>query len=285
MGDVFQLSDGRALGYAEWGDGAPVFGFHGTSLSRLAHLGEGAPRRAGVRLILVDRPGYGLSDHQPERTLLDWPRDIAQLADGLGIDRFAVFGMSGGGPHAAACAYALGDRVSALGLVSSPAPVWDRPELLYSAPAHRRPLIELARRDPAVVEHRLLEDCRAELERMAVDSRNGKGGGPEADQAVMADSEIRARFDAATRETVGRGPEGYARDLFLLYVAPWGFRPEELAVPTQIWHGDADEAVSPRIAEFFDETIPDSRLHMIPGAGHLLLWSHAEEILSSLKRA
>jgi pimeloyl-ACP methyl ester carboxylesterase len=286
MGGVFQLSDGRALGYAEWGDGAPVFGFHGTSLSRLAHVGADAPRVTGVRLILVDRPGYGLSDYQPARTLLDWPRDIAELADGLGIDRFAVFGMSGGGPHAAACAYALHDRVSALGLVSSPAPVWDRPELLFSAPPHRRPLIELARRDPDLVARRLLEDCGAELERMAVDSRNGgKGGGPEADQAVMADPEVRARFEAATLETVGRGPEGYARDLFLLYVAPWGFRPEEIEVPTQIWHGDADEAVSPRIAEFFADTIAQSRLRMVPGAGHLLLWSHTEEILTSLKPA
>jgi pimeloyl-ACP methyl ester carboxylesterase len=281
MGGVFQLSDGRALGYAEWGDGAPVFGFHGTSLSRLAHLGEEAPRAAGVRLILVDRPGYGLSDEQPERTLLDWPRDIAELADGLGIDRFAVFGMSGGGPHAAACAFALGDRVSALGLVSSPAPVWDRPELRFSAPLHRRPLIELAQRDPELVARRLLEDCRAELQR----NGGGKGGGPEADRAVMADPEVRARLEAATRETIHRGPEGYARDLFLLYVSPWGFSPEQIEVPTHIWHGDADEAVSPRIAEFHKEAIPDSRLHMIPGAGHLLLWSHAEEILSSLKRA
>jgi pimeloyl-ACP methyl ester carboxylesterase len=288
MGGVFQLSDGRALGYAEWGsrDGAPVFGFHGTSLSRLAHVGDEAPRATGVRLILVDRPGYGLSDHQPERTLLDWPADIAELADGLEIDRFAVFGMSGGGPHAAACGYALPARVSALGLVSAPAPVWDLPELRFSAPPHRRPLIELAERDPGLVARRLLEDCRAELERMAVDSRNGgKGGGPEADQAVMADPEVRARFEAATLETVERGPEGYARDLFLLYVAPWGFRPEEIEVPTQIWHGDADEAVSPRIAEFFAETITQSRLHMIPGAGHLILWSHAEEILASLKPA
>jgi pimeloyl-ACP methyl ester carboxylesterase len=281
MGGAFQLSDGRALGYAEWGDGVPVFGFHGTSLSRLAHLGEDAPRAAGVRLILVDRPGYGLSDHDPERTLLDWARDVAELADGLGIERFSAFGMSGGGPHAAACAYALGDRVSALGLVSSPAPVWDRPELLFSAPPHRRPLIELARSDPDLVARQLLDDCRAELAR----NGSGKGDGPKADRAVMADPEVRARFDAATRETVGRGPEGYARDLFLLYVAPWGFRPEEIEAPTQIWHGDADQAVSPRIAEFFDETIPHSRLHMIPGAGHLLLWSHAEEILSSLKRA
>jgi pimeloyl-ACP methyl ester carboxylesterase len=284
MGEAFTLSDGRALGYAEWGDGAPVFGFHGTSLSRLAHVGEDAPRTTGVRLILVDRPGYGLSDHQPERTLLDWSRDIAELADGLGVSQFGVFGMSGGGPHAAACAYALRDRVSSLGLVSSPAPVWDLPELRFSAPPHRRPLIELAERDPGLVASHLLEDCRAELERMAVDSRNGgKGDGPEADQAVMADPEVRARFEAATRETIGRGPEGYARDLFLLYVAPWGFRPEEIAVPTQIWHGDADEAVSPRIAEYFAETIPESRLHLIPGAGHLLLWSHTEEILTSLK--
>ena len=264
-------------------DGAPVFGFHGTSLSRLAHLGDDAPRAAGVRLILVDRPGYGLSDLHPGRTLLDWPRDIAELADGLGIDRFAVFGMSGGGPHAASCAYALPGRVSALGLVSSPAPVWDRPELRFSAPPHRRPMIELAERDPDLVARQLVDDCRAELERMAVGSRNGgKGGGPPADQAILADADVRARFEAATLETVARGPEGYAHDLFLLYVAPWGFRPEDIEVTTQIWHGDEDAAVSPRIADFFAETIPGSRLHMLPGAGHLLLWSHSEEILRSL---
>ena len=99
---------------------------------------------------------------------------------------------------------------------------------------------------------------------------------------LLADPEVRDRFEDATLETVARGPEGYAHDLFLLYVAPWGFRPEEIGVPTQIWHGDEDAAVSPRIADFFAETIPDSRLHMLRGAGHLLLWSHAEDILRSL---
>ena len=144
-------------------------------------------------------------------------------------------------------------------------------------------MIELAERDPDLVARQLVDDCRAELERMAVDSRNGaQGDGPAADQAILADPEVRARFEAATLETVARGPEGYAHDLFLLYVAPWGFRPEEIEVPTQIWHGDEDAAVSPRIADFFAETIPGSRLHMLPGAGHLLLWSHAEDILRSL---
>ena len=144
-------------------------------------------------------------------------------------------------------------------------------------------MIELAERDPDLVARQLVDDCRAELERMAVGSRNGgKGGGPAADQAILADADVRARFEAATLETVARGPEGYGHDLFLLYVAPWGFRPEDIEVPTQIWHGDEDAAVSPRIADFFAETIPGSRLHMLPGAGHLLLWSHSEEILRSL---
>ncbi|HET9324562.1 MAG TPA: alpha/beta hydrolase [Gaiellaceae bacterium] len=283
MAEVFHLSDGRALGYSEWGSRVafPVFGFLGTSLSWLAHLGTDAPRAAGVRVIVVDRPGYGLSDLQPGRTLLDWPRDVAELADGLAIDRFSVFGMSGGGPHAAACGYALPNRVSALGLVSSPGPVWDRPELRFSAPPHRQPMIELAEHHPELVARRLLEDCRAELERAARGSQNGDGG-PPADRAVMADPDLRARFEAAKLETVARGPEGYAHDLFLLYVASWGFRPEDIAVPTHIWQGDADEAVSPRVAEFFAETIPGSRLHVVPDAGHLLLWSHSEEILCSL---
>jgi pimeloyl-ACP methyl ester carboxylesterase len=273
MAGVFHLTDGRALGYAEWGrrDGVPVLGSLGTSLSRLAHLGHEAPERAGVRLILVDRPGYGLSDFQPGRMLLDWPHDIAELADSLGVGRFAAFGMSGGGPHAAACGYSLPDRVTTVGLVSSPAPAWDRRELLFTLPPHRRALIPLAERDAAAVAQRLVEDCRADLAAPPHDPPDGD-----------VPAEVRERIRAAVAETAGRGPEGYAHDLFLLFFSPWGFRPEDVAVPTEIWHGDADEAVSPRVAEFFAETIPDSRLHLVPGAGHLLLWSHTEEILRSL---
>ena len=126
-----RLRDGRNLAYSEWGpaEGVPVFGFHGTPNSRLVHLGADAPRAAGVRLILPDRPGLGRSDFQPGRTLLDWPRDVAELADALGIDRFAAFGVSGGGPHAASCAAALGDRVTAVGLVSAAGPAYDAPEV------------------------------------------------------------------------------------------------------------------------------------------------------------
>jgi pimeloyl-ACP methyl ester carboxylesterase len=280
-----ELRDGRALGYEEWGpaDGFPVLGFGGTTMSRLAHLGHEAPEAAGVRLVLVDRPGYGLSDLQPGRRLLDWPADVAELAAALRIERFAVFGMSGGGPHAAACGYALADSVSALGLVSSPGPVWDRPELRYSLPPRRQPLVELAARDPAAAERHLLEDCRRKLEELARHPESDDGTGPDRD--VMANPEVRARFRASLLETVARGPEGYAHDLYILFVTPWGFRPEQITVETGIWHGDRDPAVPLEIGRFFGRTIPRSSLHVLPGEGHLLLWTHAEEVLTALKPA
>ena len=126
---IVRLADGRALAYAEWGapDGFPVFGFHGSPGSRRTHLGEEAPRSADVRLILPDRPGFGLSDPQPGRALLDWPRDVAALADHLGVDRFAVYGFSGGGPYALACAWAMPERVTAAAVVGGEGPIRDVP--------------------------------------------------------------------------------------------------------------------------------------------------------------
>ncbi|MEM8962720.1 MAG: alpha/beta hydrolase, partial [Acidobacteriota bacterium] len=130
---TIELDDGRRLGYADLGtpEGVPFFFFHGTPGSRLGHVEHDALATIpGVRLLLPERPGYGLSDPKPDRTLLDWARDVAQLADHLGIERFAVGGESGGGPHALACAAALGERVSMVILLASPAPA--------SAPAATR---------------------------------------------------------------------------------------------------------------------------------------------------
>src|SRR3984885_15007674 len=116
-----QLTDGRKLAWAEMGDAAgyPVFVFHGTPGSHRQILIEPAPAlAAGARVIAPDRPGCGASTWQRQRTFAGWTTDIAELADHLGIERFAVLGISGGGPHAAACAHFLPDRVSAAALVS-----------------------------------------------------------------------------------------------------------------------------------------------------------------------
>jgi pimeloyl-ACP methyl ester carboxylesterase len=104
---VLRLQDGRALAYVEWGDpvGAPILEFHGLPNPRQADTVSNAfLRDRGIRRITVDRPGVGFSDPQLGRTLLDWPNDVAQLVEALRLERFGLLGVSGGAPHALACA-------------------------------------------------------------------------------------------------------------------------------------------------------------------------------------
>ncbi|MGH9299558.1 MAG: alpha/beta fold hydrolase, partial [Acidimicrobiales bacterium] len=124
---IFELPDGRELAFSEAGaaDGTPVLAFHGTPGSRrqvLLPLADEAARKAGVRLIAPDRPGYGHSTFQRGRRLVDWAADVASLADHLDLGHFAVIGISGGGPHALVCAALLADRVNRAGVVSGIGP-------------------------------------------------------------------------------------------------------------------------------------------------------------------
>ena len=115
------LRDGRKLGFADYGpqSGTPVMLFGGASGRYLKPCSDEVLEDSGVRLILVERPGYGLSDFQPERTLLDWPDDVAQLADHMELARFAVVAGSTGGPYGAVCGSKLSDRLTSLTLVSA----------------------------------------------------------------------------------------------------------------------------------------------------------------------
>lgn len=111
---VAEAPDGRALTFAEWGDldGKPVFALHGAPGCRLdRHPNAGLIRSAGARVISYDQPGHGGSGRRRGRTVADAVGDVAAIADHLGAGRFAVNGLSGGGPHALAVAALLGGRV------------------------------------------------------------------------------------------------------------------------------------------------------------------------------
>src|SRR4051794_21573686 len=126
VGTTIRLGDGRVLGYAEYGDptGRPVMLCHGFGDSRLTRNPDDALTAAlGVRLIILDGPGIGLSDFKPARSILDVVDDIVLLADELDLGRFALFGWSGGGPHALACAYRFPDRVTTVGVACGFAPM------------------------------------------------------------------------------------------------------------------------------------------------------------------
>ena len=122
---TLELDDGRALGYAEYGqpDGAPIVYLHGMPGSRLdpAALDE-EYRQLGARVVALERPGYGRSTKRRSWGLLDWPADVVAAADRLELERFAVIGYSSGGKYAAACAYALPDRLTGTAIVSGVGP-------------------------------------------------------------------------------------------------------------------------------------------------------------------
>ncbi len=241
------LTDGRRLSYAEWGaaDGVPAFYFHGTTSSRLeGALYDSEARAKGVRLITVDRPGVGDSDPLPGRRLRDWPADVAQLADQLGILQYAVAGGSGGGPHALACAALTPQRVSGVVLVNTAVP--PLPHYWRTMPAPMRMLLWLylncrpvarylarkmaAGRDPAL----LLDNARYLKARRLL---------PAADRPVMDDATRRRLFGQAVVEGLRQNPLCFAEesDIFLGHGPDtWQFEPLTVQVPLVALCGDAD---------------------------------------------
>lgn len=281
-GKTLRLRDGRTLGYGVWGlpSGFPVLGFHGTGASRLFHYGDEVPRAAGVRLILPDRPGFGLSDPHSSGTLLDWVQDVEQLANALQINQFAVFGVSGGGPPALACGFARPDRVTTVGLVSAVGPCQDEPEIIPHLPEQRRQLAELARRDLAAAQAMIRRDCEEGIAALARAPEGDTWTGP--DHGIMADPIIGARFIASRRELVRRGPEGNVHDHLVNYAKPWGFRITAIRVPVYVWHGTQDPIVPVEIARYVARHIPGARLIEDPDWGHMGSFAGMGKILGTL---
>lgn len=141
LSQSFRLPDGRTLTYAEYGapNGKPVLYFHGLAGSRLepAVLDNNDLQKAGIRMIACDRPGLGDLDFQPGRGFSHWPADMVVFADRLGLDKFAVLGVSGGGGYISACARLIPDRLTAAVIVSG-AGRMDTPEARASLPVMNR---------------------------------------------------------------------------------------------------------------------------------------------------
>jgi len=283
--NTLPLPDGRTLGWAEFGDpgGKPVLYCHGFPGSRLeAELTNTAAGRHGLRIVAPDRPGYGLSDFQPGRTLASWPADLAHLADALGIDTFAVLGISGGGPYAAACAHKLPRRLTGVGIVCGLGPT-DR-HLLRQMKAPARWGFGIARHAPALA--RLLfggpvgrimgRKPEAVLRLLSVSA-------PEADRQALCRPGVRNILTASIREAFRQGGAGAACDL-CLFARPWGFDPAQAKAPVRLWHGEQDPTVPAAMGRHLAERIPGCHGEFLAGEGHFSLpIRHMDEILSALK--
>jgi pimeloyl-ACP methyl ester carboxylesterase len=280
---VLRLSDGRRLGYADYGDrqGAPMLFFHGTPGSRrVARWADQAARRRGIRLIAPDRPGFGLSDFQAGRTLGAWPADVVELADALGIERFAVAGVSGGGAYVAACAWRVADRLTQAGIVSGIGPL-DDPALAAELSRAWRTGFAVVRRLPAAV--------RVAVGLGLLGLRRAPGcmlaslaaALPEVDRATFRRPRVQALLLDDAREALRQGTRGALQEL-VLFSQPWDVPLGEIRMPVRLWHGEADVQVPLAIARRVAAAIPDCRASFVPGAGHLWVLDHLDEVLEAL---
>ena len=278
------LRDGRVLVYAEHGDplGIPIFFFHGLPSCRLMHPDPEVSRSLGVRLLTADRPGFGRSDPKPGRTLLDWADDVSDLADSLGIRRFAVAGPSGGGPFVAACAYRLASRVTRAAILGGSGPV-DAPGALAGMAPERRIGYWVARHAPALLPLavRWRGDPRRDPEKFFASYTRHN---PPSDQELLARPEVRHMFLASYGEATRQGIGAFAHELRLVSRS-WGFRLGDIRVPVTLWHGGADNSTPVGMAMAMAEAIPHASLRILPGEGHLIFLTHWKEIVEDLLAA
>lgn len=281
-GETVTLADGRRIGYGTRGpeDGQPVMYFHGCPGSRLdpsTPAAEAAARELGVRTIIVERPGYGLSDRAPKRRVVDWADDVRQVADALGIERFAVYGYSAGGPHALACAARLGDRVTAVASVSGVGMPGTPGEFDGMGP-NERLFHRLVRISPRLVDGVYRLARRNAVRKPERFFRDFEKDCSESDRALLADPAAREALLVTVREAWRRGVGGAVDDWVVLSRRPWGFELEEVKVPTVLIFGDADRFVPVAAGRDLARRMPHAKVVEVPGEGHLLILGRLAEI-------
>jgi pimeloyl-ACP methyl ester carboxylesterase len=247
---------------------------HGTPSSGLLHpwWAEDAERR-GIQLVAFERGGYGETPRSPGRDIAAVAEGVAALADELGVERFATWGVSGGAPHALACAALLPGRVAAAASIGGPAP-YDAEGLDWFA----------GQGEGNVVEHEAAaageEVLRPLLEREAAAMLSGGEGGLETllappDAAILP--QLQDFLGRTFQEAIGSGVDGWLDD-DLAFVRPWGFDLSSIRVPVLLLHGLDDLFVPPDHARWLAQRIPGVEARLLEGEAHLSLYARIPEV-------
>jgi pimeloyl-ACP methyl ester carboxylesterase len=303
-------ADGGRVAFTESGpaSGHPVFFLHGTPGSRIGVL----PRpfelsRRRVRLIAIDRPGYGMSDRRKGRDVASVAEDVVAVADKLGIRHFSVAGRSGGGPHALACGALLKDRVRSVVALVSIAPFdargLDWYEGMTASNVAAYSLTRAALADPALMPS-MKKSLACDTGALATDfiAERLIHELPVADRRIVSDSQIRCLLIEGFRNAVTNGnnmivadpdrpagPENtYLAGQFddhIAFCSPWGFEPKDITAPTLVWHGGTDVYSPPSHSRWLASQIPNSVLDVDPAEAHFGAVRYFPHLLGWMVRA
>jgi pimeloyl-ACP methyl ester carboxylesterase len=260
---------------AQWGDleGFPVFSLHGTPGSRFGrHHDEGAYVGVGARVITYDRPGYGGSDRDRGRRVVDCVPDVAAIADALGVERFAVTGGSGGGPHSLAVAARLPAQVTRACCDAGVAP-FETPGFDWFEGMDPLNVREFgwALEGEEVLAREYGREAAEILERVAADPSQVLGEDwnlSETDRAQLANAERHEVIRQMISEAFRNGVWGIVDDM-LCVTNPWGFDVGEIRIPTRIKYGLTDVLVPRQHGEWLASNVPDAEVVVDQSAGHI----------------
>jgi pimeloyl-ACP methyl ester carboxylesterase len=262
-----------------------VFALHGTPGTRLnRHPWEDRVADLGARVITYDRPGYGRSTRHPGRKIVDCVGDVAAIADDCGIERFAVTGGSGGGPHCLAVAARLGSRVTLARCVVGVAP-YGVADLDWFAGMDPENVKEFgwAQAGEQVLRPELEREARGMRERVQADPQTLLGDFelPAADRAVLADPRMHEVIVESTPEMFAHGVDGWVDD-DLAFCVDWGFDLDEIAVPVEIHYGATDVLVPAGHGAWLAQHVPGASVVVEVEGGHLMGPEAGLEMLASL---
>jgi pimeloyl-ACP methyl ester carboxylesterase len=275
------LEDGRTLAVDAVGpdDGDVVVFLHSAPGSRRFDPDPRVTAAAGVRLVTIDRAGYGASTPYPERhvpSVAGHADDTAEALHQLGLRDVAVAGWSAGGRVALALAARHPDLVRAVAIVGTPAPQ----DAVPWVPEEHLGMTEALRPDPASA-------TAAITSAFASAGAPGEGAlamvsGGAADEAVTEDAERRARLLAMLDEAFRPGPVGVATDIVADQIVPWGFDVTAIGAPVTLFYGADDVAISPAHGRWYADRLAAAELVVVPDAGHLVVMRAWAAILGAL---
>jgi pimeloyl-ACP methyl ester carboxylesterase len=282
---TIRVRQGRQLGIAEFGppDGQALFWMHGTPGAR-RQVPEAARLIAadrGLRIIGVDRPGVGLSTPHLYDGIVDSAADLEVVADRLGIDRFAVVGLSGGGPYALAAAHEMPDRVPAVGILGGVAPTRGPDGIGGGAvgiATRLAPILPVLREPIGALLTAFVRLARP-IGPLALDLYGRVS--PEGDREVLKRPEIKAMFLDDLSNNGGRSMRAVMADV-ILFTRDWGFSVRDIEAPVWWWHGDADHIVPLAHGQHVVPLIPKAELRIRAGESHLGGLGGAAEVLDTV---
>lgn len=280
--NYLKLPDGRQLCYAEYGDpsGVTIFLFHGNPNSRLLwDVIPGSPFLPNVRLVAPDRPGYGRTDFvKGVTTVENWPNDIVALADSLGIEKFAVFGPSAGGPFTLSCAWKIPERLTSVGIFASAGPLNEETKIGMKPSVIT--LFENAPKRPGIARMQMRMNSwlfrnKPELYTKVIKASFSEKDRETYERLNIAERNMPDRIEANRQKGLGSWYD-------IMLPGDWPIPLNEIKTKVFLWQGEEDAGACPALGRYMARTIPDCEAEFIEGEGHLWIFEHLPEMLEKL---